>query len=225
MNSRLRATLIAASVLPLTLTVSRADVPTAEEDCRNRNSAVCETAGVEFVVDGPCPATARTIRPQGAERCDQARAQVREQSIPMASGSVQARRSSTPRDDLARLGQVERWLLPALLLGGGVLAVVIVAWALRRLYRNRNAGNSVRSAGSSVIQVFAAVTIAVLVAWQAAGAVFQRMFAGFDNHDSAAPVLIAGPVACAVFVMVALLAFAASKWVLRMLGNAFRGNP
>ena len=67
MPSSVRTRLIAACVLLLTLGISRADVPTAEQDCRNRNAALCETAGVQFVVDGPCAATARTIVATAAE--------------------------------------------------------------------------------------------------------------------------------------------------------------
>ena len=96
------------------------------------------------------------------------------------------------------------------------------AWALRRLYQKRNPGDPIRRAGRSVIQVVVATTIAVLVAWQAAGVAFERMFSSFDNHDTAAPVLIAAPVAFAVFILVAVLTFAASAWFLRILGNAIR---
>jgi hypothetical protein len=212
-------TLIVVSML-LACAVGRADVPTAEEDCRNRNSALCESFGVVSMVDGPCPATARTVRPSGAERCDQVATQVQQQSIPAPSSNATAKKSSRPRDDLARLGQIERWLLPTLVLAGGALAIGMVGWALRRLYLKRNSGDAVRRGGRSAIQVVAAFAIAVLVAWQAAGVAFQRMFSSFDNHDTAAPVLLAAPVAFAVFILVAVLAFAASAWILRILGNA-----
>jgi hypothetical protein len=205
MHSKLRTTLIAAPVLLLTLAVGRADVPTAEQDCRNRKSALCETAGVEFLVDGPCPATARTVRPQGVERCDDLAPPVTRASIPTPSGDVAAR--------------------PELVLVGAVLAVGIAAWAFRRRYRNRDADDSTRSAGQSVMQSVAAAMIAVLVAWKSAGAAFNHTFGSFDNHDTAAPLLIAAPVAFAVFVLVALLAFAASKWVLRVVGGAFGKRP
>ncbi len=188
-------------MLLLTLAVGRADVPTAEQDCRNRNSAVCETAGVEFLVDGPCPATARTVRPQGLERCDQLAPQVTQESIPTPAGNVVAR--------------------PDLVLVGALLAVGVAAWAFRRRHRKRNADDSTRSAGRSVMQSVAAAMIAVLVAWKSAGAAFNHTFGSFDNHDTAAPLLIAAPVAFVVFVLVALLAFAASKQVLRVLGRAF----
>ena len=225
MHSSVRTRLIAASVLLLTLTASRADVPTAEQDCRNRNAARCEAAGVEFVVDGPCPATARTIRPPGLENCDTVAARITQEPAPLPSGNPATKPTTTPRDDLARWGRVERWLLPALVLLGGVLVLGVAALAFRRLHRNRTAGDSARSAGRSVIRLVAAAVIAVLVAWEAAGAVFNRIFASYDNHDTAAPLLIAAPVAFAAFVLMLPAVFAVSAWILRLLGKAFRTSP
>lgn len=224
MHSTLRPTLIAASLL-LTLAVSRADVPTAEQDCRNRNAALCETAGVEFVVDGPCPATARTIRPPGLENCDAIAAQVTPEPALSPAGNPATKPTPTPRDDLARWGRVERWLLPALMLAGAVLVIGVAAWAFRRHHRNRHTGESVGNAGRSIIQLVAAATIAVPVAWQAAGAAFNRIFASYDNHDTAAPLLIAAPVAFAVFVLLLPAVFAASTWLLRRLGRALGTSP
>lgn len=225
MHSRVPTRLIAASVLLLTVTVSCADVPTTEQDCRNRNAALCAAAGVEFVVDGPCPATARTIRPPGLEDCDTVAAQITREPVPSPSGSPPARPPPSPRDDLARWGRVERWLLPALVLVGGVLLIGVAALAFRRLYRNRTADDSARSAGRSVLQLIVAATIAALVAWQAAGAAFNRIFGSYDNHDTVAPLLIAAPVAFAVFLLVLPAVFAASAWILRLVGKAFRTSP
>jgi len=222
MHSRVRTRLIAACVLLLTLTVSRADVPTAEQDCRNRNAALCETAGVEFVVEGPCPATARTIRPPGLENCDTVNAQITREPALSPSEIPATRPPSTPRDDLARWGRVERWLLPALMLVGAALVIGVAAWAFRRHHRNRHTGDSTRNAGRSIIQLVAAATIAVPVAWQAAGAAFNHIFASYDNHDTAAPLLIAAPVAFAVFVLLLPAVFAASTWLLRQLVKALR---
>jgi len=216
--------LIAASVLLLTLAVSRADVPTAEQDCRNRNAALCETAGVEFVVDGPCPATARTIRALGLENCDTAATQVTRKPAPSQPDHPATQPPSTPRDDLARWGRVERWLLPTLVVVGAVLLIGVAALALRRLYRNRNADDSARSAGRSALQLIVAATIAVVVAWRAAGSAFNRIFGSYDNHDTAAPLLIAAPVAFAVFIVVLPAVFATSAWLLRLLGQVFRTN-
>ncbi len=225
MHSIARTRLIAASVLLLTLTVSRADVPTAEQDCRNRNAALCETAGVEFVVDGPCPSTAKTIRPPGLENCDANAAQVTREPALSPAGNPATRPPSTPRDDLARWGRVERWLLPALMLVGAALVIGVAAWAFRRHHRNRTAGDSTRNTGRPVVQLVAAATIAILLAWQAAGAAFNRIFASYDNHDTAAPLLIAAPVAFAVFVLLLPAVFAVSTWLLRQLGKALRTGP
>ena len=225
MHSRVPTRLTAASVLLLTLTVSRADVPTAEQDCRNRNAALCETAGVEFVVDGPCPATARTIRPPGLENCDTVTAQITREPVPSPAAHPAAKSPSTPRDDLASWGRVERWLLPALVLVGAALIVGVAAWAFRRHHRNRRTGDSTRTSGRSLVQLAAAATFAVLIAWQAAGEAFNRIFASYDNHDTAAPLLIAAPVAFAVFLLLLPAVFAASTWLLRLLGKALRSSP
>ena len=225
MPSSVRTRLIAACVLLLTLGVSRADVPTAEQDCRNRNAALCETAGVQFVVDGPCPATARTIRPPGLENCEAVAAQVTREPALSPAGHPATQLPSSPRDDLARWGRVERWLLPALMLVGGVLVIGVAAWAFRRHHMNRNTGDSARNTGRSIVQLVAAATIAVPLAWQAAGAAFNRIFASYDNHDTAAPLLIAAPVAFAVFLLVLPAVFAGSAWVLRRLGKALRTSP
>jgi len=225
MHSRVRTRLIAACVLLLTLGVSRADVPTAEQDCRNRNAALCETAGVQFVVDGPCPATARTIRPPGLENCDTVAAQITREPAPSPAAHPATQLPSTPRDDLASWGRVERWLLPALMLVGAGLVVGVAVWAFRRRHTNRTAGDSARTAGRSIVQLVTAATIAVLLAWQAAGATFNRIFASYDNHDTAAPLLIAAPVAFAAFLLLLPTVFAASTWLLRQLGKALRSSP
>jgi transposase-like protein len=54
------------------------------------------------------------------------------------------------------------------------------------------ADDAARSAGRSVLQLIVAATIAALAAWQAAGAAFNRIFGIYDNHDTAAPLLIPG---------------------------------
>jgi len=37
-----------------------ADVPTSLQECRLRNSAICELRGLQYVVEGPCPPPAQT---------------------------------------------------------------------------------------------------------------------------------------------------------------------
>lgn len=55
--------------------------------------------------------------------------------------------------------------------------------------------------------VFAA--IALLAGWKAAEIAFRASFNSHDNHDSAAPLLLASPIALGAFVVVAALVFAA----------------
>ena len=225
MHSSVQTRLTAACVLLLTLGVSRADVPTAEQDCRHRNAARCEAAGVEFVVEGPCPATAKTIRPPGLENCDTVAAQITREPATSPAGHPATQPPSTPRNDLASWGRVERWLLPALMLVGAVLVIGVAAWAFRRHLRNRHAGDSVGNARRPIIHLVAAAAIAVPVAWHAAGATFNRLFQSYDNHDTAAPLLIAAPVAFAVFALLMPAVFAVSTWLLHRLSNALRSSP
>jgi hypothetical protein len=111
------------------------------------------------------------------------------------------------------------------MLVGAVLVIGVASRAFRRHHRNRHTGESVGNAGRSIIQLVAAATIAVPVAWQAAGVAFNRIFASYDNHDTAAPLLIAAPVAFAVFVLLLPAVFAVSTWLLRLLGRALRSSP
>jgi small neutral amino acid transporter SnatA (MarC family) len=48
------------------------------------------------------------------------------------------------------------------------------------------------------------------------------MFSSFDNHGTAALVLLAAPVAFAVFILFPVLTLAASAWILRILGKTIR---
>lgn len=47
-----------------------ADTPTAEEQCRKRNSASCEINGLRFFIEDDCPRGAKILRPKGKERCE-----------------------------------------------------------------------------------------------------------------------------------------------------------
>lgn len=60
-------------------------------------------------------------------------------------------------------------------------------------------------------------SIAGTIGYATAGVVFRRMFNSFDNHDSAAPWLLAAPLAVAAFVVAASVAFAVITWLLRRL--------
>lgn len=95
---------LSASLL-LAAGICHADVPTAEQECRLRNSATCELSGVQYLVEGPCPPGALAIRPQGHERCD---------AVPQARTAPAPPRPDkgvaipAPRQDLAWVGRMER---------------------------------------------------------------------------------------------------------------------
>jgi hypothetical protein len=65
--------------------------------------------------------------------------------------------------------------------------------------------------GRLLLTLLIGVVVAVPLGYWAARAAFGRVFSSFDNHDSAAPVLLAAPVGLAAFLLVSgfVLAFAA----------------
>ena len=58
-----------------------------------------------------------------------------------------------------------------------------------------------------------AFAISAMVAFKLAALAFARVFGSYNNHDSAAPLLIAVPVALAVFVLV----LAGLQWLISRL--------
>lgn len=203
--------------------VCRADVPTPAQECRLRNAAICEVNGVRHVVDGACPAAARTIRPPGDERCEGAeQGRSRGGSLPAARTAVaqatEPGSASTPARDLAWVGRVERWLLPLLLAVGGLLlcglALLLVRW---RRAAPEHAGKAPSDLGRWLLQLVVAAACAVPLGYLAAQLAFQRVFSSADNHDTALPWLLAAPLAVVVFTMVTGLAFAVVALLLGLL--------
>lgn len=222
---RLASLLLAVASSWLAVGVCRADVPTPEQECRLRNAAICELNGVQFMVDGPCPPPARTIRPPGKESCEKAApatdrvgqvaaARMAAAQVPVLEGSAPtstAAAAPAPVRDLAWVGQVERWLLPllvvvgALLLGG--LCLLLVCWR-RAARKDRPSGEAAADLARPLLQLLVAAVCAVPLGYQAAAVAFQRVFSSADNHDSALPWLLAAPLAVVVFLLVTGLSFA-----------------
>ncbi|WP_300335348.1 hypothetical protein [Accumulibacter sp.] len=202
--------------------VCRADVPNPAQECRLRNAAICEVNGVRHVVDGPCPAAARTIRPPGDERCEGAeQGRSRGGSLPAARTAVaQATESgsaSTPTRDLAWVGRVERWLLPLLLAVGGLLLCGLALLLVRWRRASGHAGKAPSNLGRWLLQLVVAAACAVPLGYLAAQLAFQRVFSSADNHDTALPWLLAAPLAVVVFTLVTGLAFAVVALLLGLL--------
>ena len=173
--------------LVIAASACRADVPTVAEECRLRNAALCDLHGLQYIVDGPCPPEARTIRRLGQQRCDEAGQAGGTTVQAQPSVSIEAPQLPPPRRDLAWVGRIERWLLPGgLVIGGGVLAALLL-----RILRGRRARPDVERAGPrvgwTVVQLLVAASLAVPLAYKVAGLAFQRVFASFDNHDNASP--------------------------------------
>jgi len=59
-----------------------------------------------------------------------------------------------------------------------------------------------------LLQLLAAAVIAVPLGYQVAGVAFQRIFSSFNNHDTAAPWLLAAPAGAVVFILVTGVGFA-----------------
>ncbi|EXI75274.1 MAG TPA: hypothetical protein PK440_14030 [Candidatus Accumulibacter phosphatis] len=205
---RLLAPSLAAALL-LASGIGRADVPTLEDECRLRNAAVCELNGVEYRLDAPCPATARTLRPLGSERCRGA-AQVGSEhlELPSTAAARTPPAATSPAQHLAWLGRNERWLLPLLLLVGALLLAAVAVFVLRQRPARRERPAAEAGTGSQLLQILLAAVLAVPLGHQAAGLALRRVLANFDNRDSAAPWLLAAPVGLLVFLLVSGISFA-----------------
>lgn len=204
---RLLAPSLAAALL-LASGIGRADVPTLEDECRLRNAAVCEINGVEYRLDAPCPATARTLRPLGSERCrGGAQAGSEHLELPATAAARTPPAATSPAQHLAWLGRNEPWLLPLLLVGALLVAGVAV-FVLRQRPARRERPAAEVGTGSQLLQILLAAVLAVPLGHQAAGLALRRVLANFDNRDSAAPWLLAAPVGLLVFLLVSGIAFA-----------------
>jgi len=203
-------------LLLLALPVCQADVPDARQACQQRNAALCETNGVAFMPTGPCPATAKTLRPAGREDCSKA------SDAQPGIGPVEPARSpvAAPHTDFAYIGRIERWLLPLLVIGGSLLLGALAIYLL--LGQRRQKRQPRASDGHPVAVPFGSAAIGLLAAYHAAGAVFAHVDAGFNNHDSAGPVLIAGAAALLAFVVVLNLAIALSALTLNAVLRRLR---
>ena len=83
--------------------------------------------------------------------------------------------------------------------------------ALRRRQAARDEVAVEPGVGRTVLQLLVAAALAVPLGYQAAGVAFRRIFAGFNNHDTAAPWLLAAPVG--------VFALALGCWGLAPLGE------
>lgn len=199
---RTRSTLLLLGLSWLVATVV-ADVPTERQQCEMRNLAVCEfgTSGVQSSQPGPCPDGSRTIKPAGAEDC----ATVNPPTRILMPSTRGAQPASPQHTDLSYVGATERWLIPALIYTTAG-AVALYAWILIRRRLKGGFGGSGQRGGA--LPALISIVFAALCGWMAAKAAFGFAFNSFDNHDSAAPLLLAAPVWLLTFGIVAVLVFA-----------------
>ncbi len=171
-----------------------ADVPTAQQECVQRNLAVCRfPSGVRTTQPGPCPSGSQTLKPQGAEDCGVVRASTPATPAyapPSAQIQTRAVHLSSPAG-------VERWLTTALMCG---VAGIVLLWTLWRMNRRPKREDVAPRSGALTWCVCA--TAGAVVGWKAASVSFRQAFDSYDNHDSAGPLLLAAPVWLIVFTAV-----------------------
>lgn len=205
---RVRLFGLGPTLLILAAGLCRADVPTAPQDCRNRNAALCEIRGVTYMVEGPCPAGAKTLRPPGHEDCDHLPLATVERGQP-EPGEPLPRAGRGGGTDLAWLGGVERWLIPAVVAGFALLVGALVLFALRAWIRPSRDPSGERRANlaSHALRVLVAGATALPLAALAAKLALARVINSFGNHDTMAPAVFALPVALLAFAIVLPLTF------------------
>jgi hypothetical protein len=125
-------------------------------------------------------------RPSGRQA--RSAAKRRGQPAPLREQPPSARTVGVPAAprDLAWVGQIERWLIPVLLVVVGLLLAGLGVLALRSRRPHRDGADTGTGVGRLLLQLFAAAVIAVPLGYQVAGVAFQRIFSSFNNHDTAA---------------------------------------
>jgi hypothetical protein len=182
----MRVRLLSLAALCLWTGLGLADVPAAQEECVQRNLAVCQfPSGVRSMQPGPCPAGSQTLKPQGTENCGGVRAYTPATPATPAYAQPPAPIQSRAAPPTATAG-MERWLIPAAICG---LAGVVLLW---RMSRRRPRESRAPRSGALAWCVCAAA--GALVGWKTASVAFRHAFDSHDNHDSAAPLLLAAPV-------------------------------
>ena len=196
--------------------ICHADVPTAQEDCFNRNAALCDLNGVSYMINGPCPEAAKTIRPPGKEDCStmaNSRPEIRlpEKVTPPSPPKT------APHTYMARIGATERWLLPAILLGCAALCLVLFIFLLRRLFKRPGEATADPGIGKPLLIILVSGACGAYAAYRAAGLVFNHIIASYHNSDTFGPTLIASAAALLAFVVVLQLVSALAGGILLWL--------
>ena len=180
--------------------ISLADIPTPQQECEVRNLAVCvfTASGVKSSQPSPCPPGSLTLKPGGIENCSAPAPSANRFAAPTRATAT----TTFHGTDLAWIGGIERWLIPVMvytLLG----CVAMLVWVLVR--RRPAAGSAVRG---DTMAVLISAACSVASGWKAASASFGVVFNSYDNHDSAAPLLLGVPVWLGTFVIVTAIVFA-----------------
>jgi len=199
---------------------SYAYIPTAEQDCQFRNSAICELNGIQYYIDSDCPSAAKVIKPLGHERCDQS-VPANKTTVPVDSGKTTPGGLQQDHVNPASIGNMERWLLPTLVITFALIVLGIVIWAIRWAWRHRFDGNMVLIRSAAVFRYIFSVICAVYATYYTFVTVYMRIFSSFDNHDSAGPGLIAAVPAFLAAPLVTIPAFFITNWILKAILDKF----
>lgn len=168
------------------------------------------------MINGQCPEAAKTVRPPGKEDCSalaNSRPEIRlpEKVIRPSPPKI------APHTDMARIGDTERWLLPAILLGGAALCLVLFIFLLRRLFKRPGEATADPGIGKPLLIILVSGACGAYAAYRAAGLVFNHIIASYHNSDTFGPTLIASAAALLAFVVVLQLVSALAGGILLWL--------
>lgn len=212
-----RASVRIAAAWLVVAAACRADVPTPEQACRDRNAALCEVNGVEFLQPGGCPEGMRTLRPAGAGDCTRARDAVR--PVPTAAAAARPASRAAPEGGTDRSGVLPQWWLPAAVAGGWLGLVVLQLRSFLRRRESEAGSHSSAPRIPSLAQRLASAALGIFASSLAALSVYGSVVDHFHNTDTAAPVLIGFAAALVTFVVVLYPALLLSERLLSVLST------
>lgn len=190
-----------------------ADIPTPEQECRLRNSAICEINGVQHYVEGGCPQGAIVIRPHGNERCDEL-VQVNKTTGQTNQIKGPPRKPPASKLDTAHSGKTGHWLITALTIAavlGGIFSILKV---LRRLWLQLNEQNSAVGRIASVFRAILSLGLSGYAFYYTFGLVYMRVFDSFSNHETFGPAFFAAPPAFFASILAAAVVFQLAYWAI-----------
>lgn len=208
-------------------TSAQAFVPDARENCQIQNAARCKVGDNEFMVDGPCPPEAITLRPPGQAPCGDAFPRERPNDRPERPGrpageaKPAADPSAAPTPPLTSPPPPDDGLLTGGLMAALATLLAASFFLLQRLLRRLRA-HPMRLSLADLATLVAGGIGGFWVAWQGAAFAFTQVAAHFQNNDSAGPALIGALAALIVFTLLLPLASSLITFLLFKLLDRMR---